>query len=242
MHSSSTKGGGAANRLLAGLPVAELDTLLAHAERVTLAFNQPLYGSSVTVPYVYFPLTAVIALLVVMGDGQKTEVGTIGNEGMAGLPVFLGGARATEQAICLIPGEAYRLAAEDVQVALAQHGGVLFGRLLRYTQALLVQTAQGAACNRLHPSEARLCRWLVMTHDRVMGDTFSLTQEAIARMLGIRRAGVSDIASRLQRAGLIHYRRGTMTIMDRVGLEACACECYPVIRGAYDWLLPPPLG
>lgn len=233
---TTTSGDGPANRLLAGLPAAECDALLACAERVTLTFKQSLSAPNTIIPSVYFPITTVVAILVSMEDGQEAEVCTIGNEGLVGIPVLLGAATATGQTMCQIPGEAYRIAAKDFQMVLARQEAVLFRQLLRYTQVLFAQTVQLAACNQLHSSEARLCRWLIMAHDRVMNDTFPLTQEFLGQMLGIRRAGVSEIASRLQEAGLILYRRGTMTIIDRTRLEARACACYQVIRDEYERL------
>lgn len=235
-HTTTTSDDGATNRLLAGLSAADCDALLAHAQRVPLTFKQSLSAPNTVIPSVYFPITAVVALLVGMEDGQEVEICTIGNEGMVGIPVLLGAATATGQTMCQIPGEAYRIGTEEFQAVLARREGMLTQQLLRYTQALFVQTAQIAACNQLHPAEARLCRWLIMARDRVMNDTFPLTQEFLGQMLGIRRAGVSEIASRLQEAGLIKYRRGAMTITDRARLEARACECYWVIREEYKRL------
>lgn len=222
------------NRLLSALPRQELEWLTELLEPVTLGFKQRLYESNRPIEQVYFPLTSVNSLLVEMQDGRSVEVGTVGNEGMVGLPVFLGAASTSGYAIAQIPGAALRMPAATFVRRVLSGDGALYHALQRYTQALFVQTAQGAACNRLHTQEQRFCRWMLMTHDRVGSDSFPLTHEFTAQMLGVRRATVSEVAAAVQAAGLVSYQRGTMTIRDRAGLEAASCECYAVIRAEYD--------
>lgn len=223
-----------ANRLLAALPPAEAARLAGLLEPVALEFKHLLYEPGQPIAHVYFPLTAVCSLLVEMQDGRAVEVGTVGNEGMAGLPVFLGATSTPGRAIVQIPGAALRMPAAALVDTALRGDGALYQALQRYTQALFVQTAQGAACNRLHTQEQRFCRWMLMTHDRVGGDSFPLTHEFIAQMLGVRRATVSEVAAAVQAVGLIRYHRGAMTIRDRAGLEAASCECYAVIRAELD--------
>jgi CRP-like cAMP-binding protein len=172
-----------------------------------------------------------------MKNGKAAEVGVVGKEGMLGLPVFLGTDRSSGQSFSQVPGESLRLGADAFRAAI-QRSRALVDLLHRYTQALFTQVSQSAACNSLHSIEERCCRWLLMTHDRVETDEFVLTQEFLAIMLGVRRASVAEVAGKLQQAGLIHYRRGQMRILDRQGLEATACECYSVIRAEYERLLP----
>jgi CRP-like cAMP-binding protein len=222
------------NRLLAALPPEELAWLAGLLEPVALGFKQVLYESNQPIGHVYFPLTAVCSLLVEMQDGRTVEVGTVGNEGLVGLPVFLGATSTSGYAIAQIPGAALRMPAATFVSQVLGGDGALYHALQRYTQALFVQTAQGAACNRLHTQEQRFCRWILMTHDRVGSESFPLTHEFIAQMLGVRRATVSEVAAAIQAAGLIHYHRGTMTVRDRAGLEAASCECYAVIRAEHD--------
>lgn len=222
------------NRLLTALPPGELQWLMGLLEPVSLAFKQSLYESNQPISHVYFPLTSVNSLLVEMQDGGVVEVGTVGNEGMVGLPVFLGATSTPGRALVQIPGRALRMPATIFTDVTLRADGALYHVLQRYTQALFVQTAQGAACNRLHTQEQRFCRWILMTHDRVGRDSFPLTHEFIAQMLGVRRATVSEAAAAMQTAGCIHYHHGTMTIRDRTGLEAASCECYRVIRAEFD--------
>jgi CRP-like cAMP-binding protein len=226
-----------ANQMLTALPKAERSAILAHAERVTLAFNEVLSAPNTAMPAVYFPITAVVSLRARVEDGHEVEIGMIGYEGLVGLPVFLGAPVAMGLARCQIPGDAFRLTVEAFHAVVAGRESAFVQRLLRYTQALMVQTAQIAACDRLHPIEARVCRWLVMTHDRARRDTFPLTQQSLAHVLGIRRAGVSTIASELQRAGILRYHRGMITILDRARLEAASCACSQIIRSAYEQVL-----
>jgi CRP-like cAMP-binding protein len=224
------------NRLLAAVPAADRRRMQERMEPVKFDLRQPVYEPGKPIEYVYFPLTAVISMLAVMDDGQAVEVATMGNEGMAGLPVFLGATTSPDLAFAQIPGRALRMPAGEFR-ELANGAGVVQALLQRYTQAFFVQLAQGAACNRLHSLDQRLARWLLMTHDRVGQDQFPLTQEFMAQMLGVRRATVTEAAGRLQQAGLITYRRGIITILDRPGLEAASCECYRIITAEHARLL-----
>ena len=227
------------NRLLAELPSEEDAQLRPHLERVSLGVKEVLYEPYQPIPYIYFPETGVLSILAIMGNGKTAEVGLVGHEGMLGLPVFLGGETSPRQAFAQVPGEALRMAA-PVFTAVLPRAGTLVRRLQRYTQALFTQVSQSAACNTLHETTPRCCRWLLMTHDRVGSDEFLLTHEFLARMLGVRRASVSALAATLQQAGLIRYRWGQMTVVNRLGLEAAACECYRIIATEYDRLLGSP--
>ena len=224
------------NRILAILPDADRHRLLPLMERVRLELKHVLYEPNAPVAYVYFPLTGVMSLLTVMDDGSSIEVATVGNEGMVGLPVFLGAGSMPGKALSQIPGDSMRMPAESFRRE-ANAGGALQAILQRYTQGLLNQIAQSAACNRLHPMTERCARWLLMTHDRVGRDEFPLTHEFLSQMLGVRRATVTVATGTLQQAGLIRSRRGSITILDREGLENASCECYRIIREEYDRLL-----
>jgi CRP-like cAMP-binding protein len=224
------------NRLLAALPREDLERLRPQLETVDLAFRERVYKPNEPIPHVYFPVSGVCSVVVGMANGAVVEVATIGNEGMVGLPVFLRSGTVPGEAFSQIAGRHCRLSA-DALLRETDNGGALHDLLQRYTQALINQIAQSAACNRLHPIEQRCARWLLLTHDRVAGDRFPLTQQFLAQMLGVRRAGVSVAASMLQTAGLIRYARGVMTVTDRAGLEDAACECYDVVRRELDRLL-----
>jgi CRP-like cAMP-binding protein len=224
------------NRLLAALPPEVSARLLPHLETVALGLKDIVYAANEPIEHVYFPINGMISMVSLMEDGQAVEVGTIGNEGMVGLPVFLGAESTPGQAFSQVPGEALRMTAEAfTQEVLPE--GPLRALLHRYTQALIVQIAQSSACNRLHTDEQRCARWLLMTHDRVGADQFLLTQEFLAEMLGVRRARVNAVAGSLRTGGLIRYSRGLMTILDRRGLEEAACACYGIIKAEYDRLL-----
>ncbi len=223
------------NRLLKALPPGERDRLGAKLEPVYLPFKELLYDAGGPISHVYFPTNGVLSMLTDMEDGA-VEVGTVGNEGMAGLPVFLGTGTIPSKCYSQVPGDALRMEA----TALANEvkgGGALHDVLLKYTHYLLAQATQAAACNRLHAAEERLCRWLLMMQDRVGSDWFPLTQEFMAQMLGVRRATVSLTASALQHAGLIRYSRGKVTVVDRAGLEGASCGCYAVVRKEQERLL-----
>jgi CRP-like cAMP-binding protein len=224
------------NRLLAALPREEYERLLPHLELVPLEYKQILYQPNEPIDYVYFPNNGVASLLTIMENGDAVEVGTVGNEGMVGLPVFLGAKTIPGQAIVQIPGDGLRMRVDVFQNKVTSQSP-LYNLLQRYTQALFNQIAQSAACNRLHSIEERFCRWLLMTQDRVGKDKFPLTQEFLSQMLGVRRASVSVVASTIQRAGLITYTRGKITILDREGLEAASCECYAIIKEEFERLV-----
>jgi CRP-like cAMP-binding protein len=224
------------NRLLAILPDGDRQRLLPHLERVHLDFKYVVYAPNEPVLHVHFLLTGMISLLTVMDDGSAIEVATVGNEGMIGLPVFLGTGSMPGQAITQIPGNALRMRAEVFRSEV-NGGGALHQILQRYTQGLLTQVAQSAACNRLHPMIERCARWLLITHDRVGVDQFPLTHEFLSQMLGVRRATVTVATGALQQAGLIRSHRGRITVCDRAGLEDASCECYRIIRNEYNRLL-----
>lgn len=226
------------NRLLGALPDDDRAWLAPHLARVPLAVGDVLAEPGEVLAHVYFPETCILSVISRMADGGAVEVGTVGNEGMVDLAVLLDAEASPNQTLCQMPGDACRLPAAALGEAVDTRPAVR--RLLhRYAQAYLTQVAQGAACNRLHGIEQRCARWLLMTHDRVGGaDTFPLKQEFLAIMLGVRRAGVTVAAGALQDAGLIRYRRGSIRVLDREGLEAATCECYGVIRGQFDRLLP----
>lgn len=230
------------NRLLAALPPDERERLHAGLELVRLKFRQVLFEPNRTIEHVYFPENAVVSILGIMEDGSAVETGTVGNEGMAGVPVFLGAMQMAGQAFVQIPGTAWRMPSAALREEV-RRGSTLARLLGRYTQALFTLVAQSSACNRKHPLEERCARWLLMTHDRVEGDTFELTQHFLSQMLGVRRATVNEAAGALQARGLIEYSRGRITILDRAGLEAASCACYAIIQGEFarmlDGLEPP---
>lgn len=226
------------NRLLAALPPDSYARLRSKLERVEIALKEIIWEEEGPIPYVYFPLNGVISMVVIMHDAASAEVGTVGNEGMAGLPVFLGATRTNLRAFSQVPGLALRMAAEDLRAEVAENAP-LRELLYRYTQALFTLMAQAAACNRIHTAGQRMALWIALCHDRVGADTFPLTQEFLAQMVGVQRTTVTEEAARLQRAGAIAYSRGILTVTNRVALEAAACECLRVIRGEYDRLLGP---
>jgi len=224
------------NRLLAALPPDELERVAPSLERLELEERRVLFEREQPIAHVYFPETAVFSLVSALDDGV-VEVGTVGSEGMAGLPVFLGPDVSSLRAFVQIPGSAWRMDAERF-ARLAQAPGALNRMMLRYTQAFLTQVAQTGACNGAHLLEKRCARWLLMTHDRVEGDAFPLTHEFLAFMLGVRRAGVTVAMRALQDAGTIDYSRGHVEVLDRGALERASCECYHVVRAHFDRLLP----
>ena len=225
------------NHLLDALPAADYDRLAPHLELVQMRLGDVLYESGAKLRYVYFPTTCIVSLLYVMEDGASAEIAIVGNEGILGISLFMGGDSTPSRALVQSAGHAFRLKAELLKDEFGRFGPTMH-LLLRYTQALITQMAQTAVCNRHHSVDQQLCRWLLLSLDRLQSNTLAMTQELIANMLGVRREGVTEAAGKLQDAGLINYRRGTITIVDRVGLEAKVCECYQVVRTEFDRLLP----
>jgi CRP-like cAMP-binding protein len=225
------------NRLLAALPEAEWTRWSPVLERVQMPLGQVLYESGATLGYVYFPLTAIVSLLYVMENGASAEIAVVGNEGIVGVSLFMGGESTPSRAVVQSAGMGCRLKAKVMKEEFDKAGPAMH-LLLRYTQALLTQMAQTAVCNRHHSLDQQLCRWLLLSLDRLQGNELVMTQELIANMLGVRREGVTEGALKLQKAGLIQYVRGHMTVLDRKGLEARTCECYAVVKREYDRLLP----
>ena len=225
------------NHLLATLPIDEAERLYAHLELVELLLGGVLYESGDQLQYVYFPTGSIVSLLYVMADGASAEIAVVGNEGIIGIALFMGGETMPNRAVVQNAGYAYRLKGELLKKEF-NRGGELQHLLLRYTQALLTQMSQTAVCNRHHSVDQQLCRWLLLSLDRLPSNELSMTQELIANMLGVRREGVTEAAGKLQSAGLIHYSRGRITVIDRPRLEARACECYQVVKMEFDRLLP----
>ena len=226
-----------ANHLLAALPEAEWQRWAPHLEPVDLPLGRVLYESGVTLGHVYFPTTAIVSLLYVMEDGASAEIAVVGKEGLVGVSLFMGGESTPSRAVVQSAGKGFRLSAAVLKDEFSRSGVVLH-LLLRYTQALITQMAQTAVCNRHHSLDQQLCRWLLLSLDRLEGNELVMTQELIANMLGVRREGVTEAALKLQKAGLIRYARGHITALDRPGLEARSCECYAVVKKEYDRLLP----
>jgi len=224
------------NRLLDALPRAEYERILPHLEGVPIAARQVVSEADAPIPHVYFPTGGVVSLVSFMERGAAVEIATIGREGLVGLPVFLGAESMPQRAFGQVSGFAFRMEAGAFRAEVARNDTLV--RLLnRYTQAMFVQVAQTAACNRVHPVEKRCARWLLQTHDRVGEDVYTLTQEFLAQMLGVQRPSVNAAARTLLEAGLIKYVRGRITIVDRAGLESASCACYGVIRREFDHLL-----
>ena len=225
------------NHLLAALPGTVWDRWLPQLEFVELALGDVIYESGATLSHVYFPTTAIISLLSVMENGESAEIAVVGNEGIVGVSLFMGGKTTPGRAVVQSAGTGLRLKAEILRKEFSQ-GGPVLRLLLRYTQALLTQMAQTAVCNRHHSLDQQLCRWLLLSLDRLQSNEIVMTQELIANMLGVRREGVTEGASRLQSAGLIRYSRGRILVLNRAELEKRTCECYAVVRKEYDRLLP----
>jgi CRP-like cAMP-binding protein len=217
------------NRLLAALSRDLQIRLLPRMEKLSVPIRQVLYEADAPIAHVYFPLTGVISLVIDLKGAQSVEVGTIGNEGMLGTPLFLGAERSAGRALCQVSGQALRMRTENFRRAIEEHPE--FAALLRrFTQAMINQMSQAVACIHAHSVQQRMCRWLLLTHDRVGSDDFLLTQDLLARTLGVRRPSVTVAAGMLQKAGLIRYQRGHIRIADRAGLEQGACECYETLR------------
>lgn len=223
------------NRLLASLPDEAREALTRGATRESLGIKDSLFKANERITHVYFPLGGVMSLVIRMSDGIAVEVATIGNEGFVGSPVFLGAESSPTEAFCQVPGEVLKLPVEAFISAL-QRRPELVEVIRRHTQALINQISQSTACNHLHSVQERMCRWLLMTQDRVGRDQLNLTQEFLAQMIGVRRPSVTVVAGILQQAKLIEYRRGRVTVLDREGLEEAACECYRVVREEYERL------
>jgi CRP-like cAMP-binding protein len=225
------------NYLLAALPPDDLERLRPNLKLVPLPLGDALYESGAAMHHVYFPIDSIVSLLCVMADGASAEIAVVGNEGIVGVSLFMGGETTPSRAVVQSAGHAYRLRAETLKWEFMQ-GGEVQHLLLRYTQALITQMAQTAVCNRHHSLDQQLCRWLLLSLDRLPSNELVMTQVLIANMLGVRREGVTEAARQLQAAGLIQYNRGHITVLDRAGIEARTCECYAVVKRESDRLLP----
>lgn len=225
------------NRLLGALPDEQLKSWLPHLEPIDMPLGSVLYESGQTGKYVYFPTSAIVSLLYIMENGDSAEIAIVGNEGIVGVSLFMGGNSTPSRAVVQSGGKGYRLKAHFMTQEFEKAGPVTH-LLLRYTQALITQMSQTAVCNRHHSLDEQLCRWLLLSLDRLAGNELVMTQELIANMLGVRRVGVTEAALKVQQAGLISYARGRIKVLDRVGLEKRSCECYKVVKDEYDRLLP----
>ncbi|MBH3329918.1 Crp/Fnr family transcriptional regulator [Pseudomonas oryzihabitans] len=224
------------NSLLAALPGDVQQRLSSHLELVHLPLGQVLYESGESVHHVYFPTDAIVSLLNVMENGASAEIAVVGNEGLVGISLFMGGESTPSRAVVQSSGYAYRLQGQRLTEEFDRHGDMLV-LMLRYTQALITQMSQTAVCNRHHSIDQQLCRWLLLSLDRLPGDQLNMTQELIANMLGVRREGVTEAAGKLQRQGVIEYSRGHITVLNRTRLEQLSCECYAVVKKETDRLL-----
>jgi len=227
------------NNLLAALPQAERERLIPHLKLVPMPLGMVLYESGDVLRHVYFPTDCIVSLLYVMKDGASAEISVVGNDGVVGVALLLGGETTPSRAVVQSAGNAYRLRSKRLKDEFYRHGKAQL-LLLRYTQALLTQMAQTAVCNRHHPVEQQLCRWLLLSLDRLPSNHLNMTQELIANMLGVRREGVTTAAAKLQKLGIIRYSRGKVTVLDRPKLEQMCCECYSVVKRETDRLLPEP--
>jgi CRP-like cAMP-binding protein len=225
------------NHLLAALATSDLEPLTPHLELVSLPLGEALYESGKMLRHVYFPIDSIVSLLNVMADGASAEIAVVGNDGVVGVSLFMGGETTPSRAVVQSAGYAYRLEGAVLKAEF-NRAGALQHLLLRYTQALLTQMAQTAVCNRHHSLDQQLCRWLLLSLDRLPSNELIMTQVLIANMLGVRREGVTEAAVKLQQAGLIHYSRGHIVVLDRPGIEARTCECYAVVKTETERLLP----
>lgn len=225
------------NRLLGALSDAELGRWAPHLEPIEMPLGEVLYEPGSRLSHVYFPTTSIVSLLYVMEDGASAEIAVVGNEGIVGISLFMGGESTPSRALVQSAGRGFRLKAA-LMLQEFNRGGPVLHLLLRYTQALITQMSQTAVCNRHHSLDQQLCRWLLLSLDRLQAKELVMTQELIANMLGVRREGVTEAAGKLQQAGLIRYQRGHITVLDRAGLERRTCECYAVVKKEYDRLLP----
>ena len=229
------------NHLLAALPAADYQRIAPHLEFVSMPLAEVLYESGTSLRHVYFPTTSIVSLLYVMADGASAEIAVVGNEGILGIALFMGGESTPSRAVVQSAGEGYRLKAQLLKKEFSLSGPMLH-LLLRYTQSLITQMAQTAVCNRHHSVDQQLCRWLLLSLDRLQSNELIMTHELIANMLGVRREGVTEAAGKLHDSGLINYSRGHITVLDRSGIEERSCECYGVVKRETDRLLPRPKG
>jgi CRP-like cAMP-binding protein len=225
------------NQILDALSPAARERLLPHLQVEALPLGMVLYESGDTLRHIYFPTDSIVSLLYVMADGASAEIAVVGNDGAIGVALFMGGETTTNRAIVQSAGSAYRLTGSRLKQEFERHGEMLH-ILLRYTQALITQMAQTAVCNRHHSVDQQLCRWLLLSLDRLSSNQLVMTQELIANMLGVRREGVTEAAGKLQKLGVIDYRRGRITVLDRPRLEQLSCECYAVVKKETDRLVP----
>jgi CRP-like cAMP-binding protein len=225
------------NHLIDALPAGDFARLAPQLEHMELKLGDVLYEPGARMRYVYFPTTAIVSLLYVMENGASAEIAIVGNEGILGISLFMGGDTTPSRAVVQSAGFGYRMKAQMLKDEFSRFGPFMH-LLLRYTQALITQMAQTAVCNRHHTVDQQLCRWLLLSLDRLASSELTMTQELIANMLGVRREGVTEAAGKLQDAGLITYRRGKITVLDRAGLQLRSCECYEVVKKEFDRLLP----
>lgn len=225
------------NHLLAALPKHERERIFPFLESIDMPLGEVIYEAGGHLRHFYFPTTSIVSLLYVMENGASAEIAVVGNEGLLGIFLFMGGDSTPSRAVVQSAGHGFRLKAQVLKTEF-NRGGPVLHLLLRYTQALITQMSQTAVCNRHHSVDQQLCRWLLLSLDRLPSNELAMTQELIANMLGVRREGVTEAAGRLQVAGMIHYRRGHITVLDRAGLEARVCECYRVVKAEVDRLLP----
>ncbi len=230
------------NQLLAALPEREFENISVYLEKVELSLGTVLYESGVDLRYAYFPTTCIVSKIYVMENGASAEIAVVGKDGIVGVALFMGGKTMPNRAVVQSAGDAYRIPAHRLIYEFNRCGGRRKGELhkllLSYTQVLITQMAQTAVCNRHHSIDQQLCRWLLLSLDRLSSNQLIMTQELIANNLGVRREGVTEAAGKLQQAGLIHYSRGRITVLDRDGVEARVCECYQVVNREFDRLLP----
>ncbi len=225
------------NRLLAVLSPEVRQRLFPHLELIDLPLGKVIYESGDSLRHVYFPTDSIVSLLYVMENGASAEISVVGNEGLVGVAVFMGGESTPSRAVVQSAGSAFRLSGQRLRDEFNRHGEMLL-LMLRYTQALITQMAQTAVCNRHHSVDQQLCRWLLLSLDRLPSNKLTMTQELIANMLGVRREGVTEAAGKLQKLGVIEYSRGQITVLDRARLEELSCECYAVVKREADRLLP----
>jgi CRP-like cAMP-binding protein len=224
------------NQLIAALPIEVYERILPYLEEISMPLGQVLYESGSQLKYAYFPTTAIISMHYVLENGASTEISGVGNEGVLGVALFMGGNTTSSLATVQTAGQGYRLK-RQLMIDEFNQAGPMMHLMLRYTQALITQISQTAVCNRHHSIEQQLCRWLLLTLDRLPTQELTITQELIASMLGVRREGITEAAGNLQRAGLISYRRGHITVLNRLGLESRSCECYNVVKKEFHRLL-----